>query len=229
LINLEVAALMKHDSVAHPLPGSAAPAGGASEYDMPEDDYVALAKSAIHGELASSMGLPGANADQLRVAISATVDPESDSFTHSWAASSSSYITHPSLGTVSPADLTSDERDVAYRHMISATRERMIASATTAAKAEKKLAKQFGGYMALNAKAKSGCAETIEKIHQARRDLETFGMLRAMEEAGAPARVERKREEVNRLERREGDLQARYAELLDERRELQRDVEKVGL
>lgn len=104
----------------------------------------------------------------------------------------------------------------------------MIASATAASKAEKKLAKQFGGYMALNAKAREGCAETIEKIHSAKRDLETFGMLKTLEEAGAPGRLERKREEVGVLERREADLQARYAELLDERGELSRGIEQVS-
>ena len=228
LINLEVAALMKHDSIAHPLPGSAAPGGMPSEYDMPEDEYVALAKSAIHAELASTMGLPGATEQQLKVAISSSVDPDSEAFSSSWASASSSLVQHPSAGWVPPSSLSPDDLDVAYRHMITLSRDRMITSATTAAKAEKKLAKQFGGYVALNTKARTGCAETIDKIHQAQRDLETFGMLRVMEEAGAPARVEQKREEVKKLERREGDLQERYARLLDERKELQAAVEQVS-
>lgn len=226
LINLEVAALMKHDSIAHPLPGSSTPGGQPSEYDMPEDEYVALAKSAIHSELAQAVGLPGATEDQLRVAI--TVDLDDGAFSSDWSNVKQSLLLHPSAGWVSPDELSPAEVEVAYKHMIDLSRERMVASATSAAKAEKKLAKQMGGYSALNAKARLGCVETIEKIHSLKRDYETFIMLRQMEEAAGPARVEKKRMEVEVLERREADLQARYAELNDTRRELNAGIEQVS-
>jgi pre-mRNA-splicing factor CDC5/CEF1 len=225
LINFEMAALMKHDSLAHPLPGSSAPSGMFSDYDMPDDDYVDLAKKEVHAELAQTVGLPGANESQLRIAINAGI--AEDAFDASWAKERENLILHPSLGWVeseslSPTDLTS-----AYSHMINASKERMIASATTAAKGEKKLAKQLGGYQAINAKVRSGILDAMNDIHATKRELEIFLMLKGMEEAGAPGRLERKREEVAVLERRERDLQARYAELNDERRERVEAIEQV--
>jgi hypothetical protein len=59
----------------------------------------------------------------------------------------------------------------------------------------------------------------MEEIHQTKRDMETFLMLKGIEEVAAPARLEKIREEVALLEKRERDLQARYAELNDRRRE----------
>lgn len=225
MINTEMAALMKHDSLAHPLPGSSAPPDLYSEYDMPDDEFVDLAKKAIHSELAQTVGLPGANESQLRIAISAEIDD--DSFGYSWSKARESLVLHPKSGWVDTASLTPTELSSAYENMITLSRERMIASATTAAKGEKKLAKQLGGYQAINAKARAGIMETMNDIHAATRELETFMMLRSMEESGAPGRLERKREEVAVLERRERDLQARYAELNDERRERVEAIEQV--
>lgn len=227
LINLEMAALMKHDSLAHPLPGSSAQSGIFSEYDMPDDEFVDLAKKAIHSELAQIVGLPGANDSQLRIAIAAGIDDEA--FDFSWSKQRESLVLHPSLGWAETTSLSPTEISSAYTHMINGSKERMIASATTAAKGEKKLAKQLGGYQAINAKARGSILETMNEIHATRRELETFLMLKGMEEAGAPARLERKREEVAVLERRERDLQARYAELNDERRERVEAIDQVCL
>lgn len=69
----------------------------------------------------------------------------------------------------------------------------------------------------------------MNDIHATKLELETFLMLKGMEEAGAPGRLERKREEVAVLERRERDLQARYAELNDERKERVEAIEQVSL
>ena len=112
--------------------------------------------------------------------------------------------------------------------MISSSRHRVITEATKASKAEKKLSKQLAGYQVINAKARKGITDTIAEIQQTQRELETFLMLRSMEEAAAPGRLEQKREEVAVLERRERDLQARYAELNDERRERSAAIEQVS-
>lgn len=230
LINIEMAQLMKHDSLAHPLPGSAAPGGSFSEYDMPEDDLVSEAKKLVHAELAGAMGLPGASDEHLRRLIGASAEEDEDAFATSWAKEREGLVYHPHYRSwVDTADLSPAELAQCYEAMIASSTERMVAEATKAAKSEKKLSKQLGGYQAINAKTKASIVETVEEIHQARRELETFMMLRNMEEAAAPGRLEKKREEVAILERRERDLQARYAELNDERRERTAAIEQVCL
>ncbi|WVQ80345.1 pre-mRNA-splicing factor CEF1 [Cryptococcus sp. DSM 104549] len=228
LVNLEVAMLMKHDSLAHPLPGTSTPGGTPSDYEIPEDSFVAEAKRAVHAELAGALGLPGASDEQLRVAIGAAAEEDPEAFAQTWAKERAGLVYSPSAKAwVDKAGLSDEELAACYAAMISASRERVVAEATKASKAEKKLAKQLGGYQALNAKAKKGIVDVMEEIQQAKRDLETFGMLRVLEEAGAPARLEKVREEVGVLERRERDLQARYAELNDKRREKVAAIERL--
>lgn len=227
-VNLEVALLMKHDTLAHPLPGTSVPGNTLSEYDMPEDDRVAEARKTIHLELATALGLPGASEDQVKIIISDSVTDEA--FAENWAKERQGMVYSPSHQTWVDASLLSPaELEQAYGAMISQSTERMIAEATKAAKAEKKLGKQLGGYQALNAKVRKSIQETIEEIHSVQRDLETFRMLKGLEEGGAPGRLEKKRMEVADLERRERDLQARYAEINDERRGLVERIEQVSV
>ena len=229
LVNLEMVMVMKHDSLAHPLPGTSIPGGTPSEYDMPEDTFVAQAKSAIHSELASALGLPGATDEQVRLAIGATASDDEAAFSHSWAIEREALIYSPSDEAWLDASSLSPVRlHECYTAMISSSRHRVITEATKASKAEKKLSKQLAGYQVINAKARKGITDTIAEIQQTQRELETFLMLRSMEEAAAPGRLEQKREEVAVLERRERDLQARYAELNDERRERSAAIEQVS-
>jgi pre-mRNA-splicing factor CDC5/CEF1 len=219
LVNFEVASLMKHDSIAHPLPGTALPGGTPSDYDMPEDDFVALARSAVHAELAKDLSLPGASEEQVRLAINAQVQDDSSAFTTTWAEEKATLVFSPSSQSwVEPSSLSPKALTAAYRAMIDSSRERLVAESTKASKAAKKLTKQLGGYQAINTKAKQNIIDTMEEIQNTNRELESYMMLKTMEEAAAPGRLEKKREEVAVLERRERDLQARYAELNDERR-----------
>lgn len=214
LINEEMAALMAHDAIAHPLPGTRTPGNVPSSYDMPEDEFVSAAKAAIHSEIAAALGLPGASDEQVRVVISTSVDDDATAFDNSWSSSSRDMAYLPGSGWVERSSLSAAD----YASVINASRERMVAEATKAAKAEKKLGKQFGGYVALNAKHRSAITTGIDEVHQNKRDYDTFSMLLGMEKAAAPGRVEKLRIEVEALERRERDLQARYADLNDRRR-----------
>jgi pre-mRNA-splicing factor CDC5/CEF1 len=210
---------MKHDSIAHPLPGTALPGGTPSDYDMPEDDFVVLAKSAVHAELAKDLSLPGASEEQVRLAINAQVQDDSSAFTTTWAEEKATLVFSPlSQSWVDPSSLSPKALTAAYRAMIDSSRERLVAESTKASKAAKKLTKQLGGYQAINTKAKQNIIDTMEEIQNTNRELESYMMLKTMEESAAPGRLEKKREEVAILERRERDLQARYAELNDERR-----------
>lgn len=228
MVNFEVASLMMHDSIAHPLPGTAIPGGTPSDYDMPDDDYVALAKSNLHAELARDLSLPGASDEQLRLAINAQVEDDASAFTTTWAEEKAGLVFSPSAQSwVEPASLTTEELSAAYRAMIDSSRERLVAESTKATKAAKKLQKQLGGYQMLNAKVQQNITEAMEEIQRTQRELESYRMLKIMEEAAAPSRLEKKREEVALAERRERDLQARYAELLDEKREREAAIEQL--
>ncbi|KAK4686870.1 pre-mRNA-splicing factor CDC5/CEF1, partial [Tremellales sp. Uapishka_1] len=220
LVNLEVARLMKHDSLAHPLPGTTIPGGSlASEYEMPLDDLVVQAKEAIHLELATGLGLPGASEAQIRLTISSIAEEDVSAFESSWSSEFENLVFNPSTKAwVETSSLSEDELSFCLQYMIGESKTRMIQDATKASKSEKKLAKQLGGYQVINNKVKKGIEDAIKEIHDSQRELETFLMLRGLEESGAPGRVEQKREEVRKLEIRERDLQARYAELNDERR-----------
>lgn len=220
MINFEVASLMQHDSIAHPLPGTSLPGGTPSDYDMPDDDFVALAKSALHAELALDLSLPGASEEQLRLAINSQVQDDLSAFTTTWAEEKASLVFSPdSQSWVEPSALSPEALSLAYRVMIESSRARLVAESTKASKAAKKLTKQLGGYQAINTKAKSSILDIMEEIQKTQRELESYTMLKVMEEAAAPTRLEKKREEVSILERKERDLQARYAELTDERGE----------
>ncbi|CAK9787227.1 hypothetical protein CC85DRAFT_273613 [Cutaneotrichosporon oleaginosum] len=223
LINEEMAALMAHDAIAHPLPGTRTPGNVASNYDMPEDEFVAAAKAAIHAEVAGALGLPGASETQTAVVIGSAAKEDDEAFDGSWSAASKGMVYLPGSGWVERSSLTPAE----YAQVIAASRERMVAEATRAAKAEKKLGKQFGGYVALNAKHRAAIVSGIDEIHATKRDHDTFTMLLGMEKAAAPGRVEKLRAEVDALERRERDLQARYAELNDRRRAALEAVESL--
>ncbi|WWC58257.1 pre-mRNA-splicing factor CEF1 [Kwoniella dejecticola CBS 10117] len=235
LVNLEVAMLMKHDSIAHPLPGTSTPGGTASDYDMPEDNLVSAAKRAIHDELAGTLGLPGATDDQLKLAIGSSLledggDDFEKIFSSSWSSSSiqNDLIFYPiSRKYVEKSSLSPEELKECYIASVGLTKEKIINEATKASKAEKKLGKQLGGYQVINSKHKKQITDLMEEIQQSQRDLETFTMLRTLEEASAPARLEKIKEEVEVLERKERDLQARYAELNDERRERTSKIDQL--
>nr|ODN90891.1 pre-mRNA-splicing factor CEF1 [Cryptococcus depauperatus CBS 7855] len=228
LVNLEVALLMKHDSIAHPLPGTSVPGGTPSDYDQPEDTYVEEAKKAVHIELAGIMELPGATDEQIRVAIGAAAEEDSIAFVNAWAEEGRNLIFNPnSRSWIEKSSLSSDQLSAYYVAMVDSCRERVIAEATKAAKAEKKLGKQLGGYQVLNDKTKKNILEVMEEILQSKRDLETFLMLKGIEEAAVPGRLEKIRDEVAVLEKRERDLQARYAELNDRRREKVVSIEQL--
>lgn len=71
LIHNELADILHHDSLAHPLPGTTHPGSTKSIYSIPEDEYVAPAKDEIQRELATALGYPDANVDQLKDGLSA--------------------------------------------------------------------------------------------------------------------------------------------------------------
>lgn len=220
LIDLELAQLLQHDSIAHPIPGTSRPGATVSNYEIPDDGDVAAAKSAIHLELASAVGFPNANPEQLREGLLALSKAETVDETVSWAAVRQQLVYDASSKTwVDSASLSLPQRVDGYSVVLDESRELMTKDASKAAKAEKKLSVTLGGYQARSNALSKRIADAFEELQKTKVEYDSFSRLRVNESAAGPRRVSALKEEVERLESREKSLQARYAELEQERRE----------
>ncbi|GJE97929.1 pre-mRNA splicing factor component-domain-containing protein [Phanerochaete sordida] len=220
LVNEELASLLRHDSVAYPLPGTALPGGTRSNYDMPQDEYMDVAKSAIHKELASALGYPDANAEQLKQGLSVLAAQEEADESLSWANIRPKLAFNAAEKRWVEADTLEPEARVqGLAAQLNECREQMAREAQKAAKSEKKLNVTLGGYQARARALAQRVVGGFDELQRTQGEHDAFAHLRANERATGPARVGALKEEVERLEARERMLQGRYAELAHERRE----------
>ena len=220
LVNAELANLLLHDSIAHPLPGTNLPGGTVSKYEMPDDDDLAQAKSQIHLELATAIGFPDASETQLKEGLlTLTNDGEQDE-SISWAHIRQQLaFDKNSQRWVDPDTLSVDERIAGYSTVLDECREQMSKEASKASKVEKKLGITLGGYQARNRVLAKRVTDAFDELIRTKVDYDSFSRLASNESAAGPRRVETLKEEVEILQRREHLLQERYAELDRERRE----------
>lgn len=220
LVHRELANLLRHDSVAHPVPGTSLPGGTKSVYDMPADDDVSTAKAEIQRELAAAMGYPDATAEQLKEGLVTYAQQEDLDESASWVnirptlaydASSKRWV-HSE--TLSP-----EARIEGLSAKLNESRQAMAKEAQKAQKSEKKLSVTLGGYQARSKALIKQIVDGFEDLQRTQIEYESFSHLRSNEAATGPVRVSSLKEEVEKLERREQMLQGRYAELEDERRE----------
>lgn len=220
LVNAELVQLMQHDAITYPIPGTSLAGATHSSYEMPADEDVVRAKEAIHSELASLVGFPNANPDQLREGLLTLSKAETVDESASWAAIREQLVYDVSSKTwVSPSTLSLEDRVAGYNAILSRSRERMTKDANKASKAEKKLGITLGGYQARAQILAKRIIEASEQLQYTKVEYVSFSHLRTNEEVVGPRRVSSLREEVDKLERRERLLQERYAELAAERRE----------
>jgi pre-mRNA-splicing factor CDC5/CEF1 len=222
LIDLEIAQLMKHDSLAHSIPGTAHPGGTLSTYEPPPDTYVAAAKAAIHHELASALGFPNVPEEQARNAVRALSvgDDAAVDESASWVHLRGTLLLDTSSGSWVPADdLDANARAAGYKAVLEERRTAVAREAARATKVEKKLGVVLGGYVARAEELGRRLGTASVGIREVAVEYESFARLRATESAMGPARVATLKEEVERLEGRERALQGLYAELEKEKRE----------
>ncbi|KZT56987.1 hypothetical protein CALCODRAFT_453508 [Calocera cornea HHB12733] len=221
LIDTEMVMLMKHDSVAHPVAGTATTGGTRSTYVQPDDDTMTWARAAVHHELAEALGFPGANDEQIKnMVIMLSADEEKETRDIGWSkikeelcydSKTQSWVPKDSL---SPAD-----RIEGMSALLETYRDQLNKEGAKAGKAEKKLAVTLGGYQArFNALAKK-IGDEFGELQKTHGDFESFSRLAAQETVNGPRRLESLKEEVDKLERRERNLQGRYQELDEARRE----------
>lgn len=220
LVNSELIKLMQHDSIAHPIPGTLQPGGTKSSYEMPADADMATATSEILHELATSLGFPDANEEQVRQGITALAKSEEFDDNIIWG-NIRQRLAFDSANRIwrEPSDLSKEDRVLGYIAQLDDSRDAMSKEASKASKSEKKLGVTLGGYQARSKALATRISDAFRELENTQFDYNSFARLRINESATGPRRVSTLKEEVERLERREKVLQERYAELEAERRE----------
>ncbi|KAG6861896.1 hypothetical protein C0995_010602 [Termitomyces sp. Mi166 len=220
LINAELAQLLLHDAITYPLPGTNLPGRTVSTYEQPPDNDVEAARAAIHFELSLAVGFPNANPEQLRDGLLALAKAEAVEGNISWGAIRQHLVYDTSSKAwVDPADLSLIERAEGYLAVLDDARNNMTKDASKAAKIEKKLGVQLGGYLARSQALSKRITDASDKLHTTHVDYNSFLRLRINESAVGPRRLDALKVEVEKLTKREKLLQERYAELDMERRE----------
>ncbi|GAA6005663.1 uncharacterized protein JCM10292_006730 [Rhodotorula paludigena] len=225
-VTAEMIRLLEHDSIVHPVAGSRRPGGGRSSLPRIADEDLAAARQLVHDEVAQAVGLPGASEKVLRRAVALSVED----FDKHWRptyerlaydARTDRYVDKESL---SDAD-----RIAGLRALIESNRDKMASESAKAAKVEKRLGQTLGGYVARSKTLAGKLGEGHDDLSRTRIELESFARLANNEEGAVVRRVEALRDEVERLERRERDGQARFKELLDLQQQLEQECEQMEL
>ncbi|KAL1947486.1 hypothetical protein VTO73DRAFT_13210 [Trametes versicolor] len=220
LVHAEIADLLHHDSIAHPIPGTVHPGGSRSAYQIPPDDVLFTARSLIHDELATSLGYPGANEDVLKRGVVALVDPDDIDESLSWVHTREKLVYDVASNSwVEPSSITHEARVAGYTMQLEAYRDAMAKEASKAGKTETKLNKILGGYQVRSKALAKRVEDAFSELQKVKLEYESFSKLQTNEGAMGPIRLAALKEEVEKLEQRERRLQERYAELDSERRE----------
>ena len=220
LVNEELAQLLQHDTIAHPLPGTTRAGTSQSGYILPDDEALEEAKEQIHIELATLVGFPSATPAQVREGLLKLAKTEVVPSSISWASIQRSLAYDASTKTwVDPSKLDADSRVSGYSSLLDDNRELMAKEASKAGKAEKKLGVTLGGYQMRAQALTKRITTAFEEMQKSKIEHEAFSRLRANESAVGPRRVDALREEVDKLEHREKMLQMRYSELVSEKQE----------
>lgn len=221
LVDEEFAALLEHDTIAHPLPGTKYPGSTESAYIHPDDQDVALARALITNEVAAMLDFPVTDESRIGEALAILARDEDVGDVSDWASTRDGLVYDTQTKRwVDPSTLSEDERKAGLAALLQQDRDEMSSEASKAIKLEKKLGKILGGYQARFEALSKRLGDSFEQLDKTSVELESFSLLNISESAAIPRRVQGLSEEVDRLERRERTLQERYRELDTERREL---------
>ncbi|KAJ3114403.1 CDC5 cell division cycle 5-like protein [Physocladia obscura] len=114
---------------------------------------------------------------------------------------------------------TAEERISNYSRQFELAKEAIKRDHMKALKLEKKLSITCGGYMARSTKLKRELAEVAQELEDGAISLESFKMVKGLEDVAIVDRIEGLKNEVSKLENREKLLQEKY-QLLSERKDL---------
>lgn len=207
LISREAAVLIAHDSRKFPVPGAKIE-GKAPKLGRLDDGLLEAARAAIAAELASS------EAQQQEQ------EEWQEKFDDTWSSSHSRGL--PGLEN---EEEEGDEKDLFQeeQRMIGAfdnVQASLLATAERGNKLEKKLALHYGGYQNRAKMLRSKILEASAALPKAQDDLDSFRTLQISEEAALSRRLEKLRDDVSFVMRREREAQEVYKSRKDELDEL---------
>ncbi|XP_077345082.1 cell division cycle 5-like protein [Lithobates pipiens] len=141
-----------------------------------------------------------------------------DAFNQVWEECYSQVLFLPGQGRYTRANLASKKDRVdSLEKRLEINRAHMTAEAKRAAKMEKKLKILLGGYQSRAMGLIKQLNEIWDQYEQANLEYKTFEELKRHEDIAIPRRIEFLKEDVQRQEERERELQQRFAELLLEK------------
>jgi pre-mRNA-splicing factor CDC5/CEF1 len=205
LIAREAAVIIAHDSRKYPVPGAKIE-GKAPKLDRLEDSFLEAARAAIAAEIASE------EAQQQQ-------QDWQEKFDDVWSSTRAQSL--PGLVNYDDDDEEDDFQE--EQRMIAAfdgVQTSLLATAEKGNKLEKKLALHYGGYQNRAKMLRTKILEAGAALPKAQDDLDAFRSLQISEEAAVSRRLERLREEVSFMMRREREAQELYKSRKDELDEL---------
>ncbi|XP_069831984.1 cell division cycle 5-like protein [Dendropsophus ebraccatus] len=141
-----------------------------------------------------------------------------DAYNQVWEECYSQVLYLPGQGRYTRANLASKkDRIESLEKRLEVNRGHMTAEAKRAAKMEKKLKILLGGYQSRAMGLIKQLNEIWDQYEQASLELKTFEELKKHEDIAIPRRIASLKEDVQRQEERERELQQRFAELLLEK------------
>ncbi|KAJ5589902.1 Pre-mRNA-splicing factor cef1 [Penicillium hetheringtonii] len=214
LIAKEAAIILAHDSRRYPVPGAKVE-GTAPKLTRVDDRFLEAARSAIAAEVASTSAQEQQQAWQ-------------EQFDDVWSSTHAKCL--PGLDNY--AD--DEEEQNAFQEeqrMIGAfdnVQESLLATAERGNKLEKKLSLHYGGYQNRAKTLRAKILEANAALPKLQDDLEAFRNLQISEGAAVSSRLEKLREEVSFIMRREREAQELYKSRKDELDELVAGTARVN-
>ncbi|EDL23431.1 mCG18249, isoform CRA_b [Mus musculus] len=146
----------------------------------------------------------------------------SEAYNQVWEECYSQVLYLPAQSRYTRANLASKkDRIESLEKRLEINRGHMTTEAKRAAKMEKKMKILLGGYQSRAMGLMKQLNDLWDQIEQAHLELRTFEELKKHEDSAIPRRLECLKEDVQRQQEREKELQQRYADLLMEKETLQ--------
>ncbi|KAI8995039.1 pre-mRNA splicing factor component-domain-containing protein [Pilobolus umbonatus] len=215
--------ILKHDAVKYPVANSKITPGAITledDVENMEDEFDSSvledARKELDAEIARSMNLPE-DAD-IKKAVWEDVTSKPD-FEKVWQDEHEELLFSARFNQFMKLDEMEDTKDIiqGLEKTVQANRQAMIRDATRAGKMESRLDIRLGGYMTRSKTLSQQIIDAYEEYEASQIEYQSFLNLKIAEEAAIPRRIDSLEEEVNRLARRERELQDKYKELTGEK------------
>lgn len=201
LIAKETALLIANDARKFPVPGGKVD-GKAPRLEKLDDSLLEAAREAIKAEAASSELQQQWEAD----------------FDASWLSSHTNAL--PGLSNYTDEEEDAYQQEQRMMNAFDSVQATLLATAEQGNKLEKKLALHYGGYQNRAKTLRAKIAEASTALEKAKMELDSFRTLQISEESAISRRLEKLRDEVTYVTRREREAQDVYKARKDELDEL---------